>query len=293
MKTFRYTASDVVFQAVDIFLLTCFTAVCIYPIIYVTSMSISDSVQIALKPAYFLPRGFSLNAMALLLGKPEIWRYYGNTILYTVAGTSLNLFLTVLLAYPMAVRSFGGRKIVTALVVFTMLFSGGMIPSYILVNKLHMYNTRLALIIPGAVSAFNTIIARTFFSSLPTSLSESAKIDGATDIRILFQVILPVSKAILATLLIYYAVGHWNSYFSALLYLPDSTKHPLQMFLVKVLVNNDPTLLAGQEVGIDRVFLGDQLKYCCIVVSSLPILCVYPFFQKHFTKGAMMGSLKG
>ena len=289
----KKSREDKIFNVIIYTFLTLIAVICVYPLLYVLSMSISDSTQIALNPVLLLPKGFSLQAMGMLFENPSIWRSYGNTIFYTVAGTAINIALTVLLAYPLSVKTFGGRKVITAIVTFTMLFSGGMVPTYMLINSIGLYNTRWAMLLPMAVSVFNTIIARSYFASLPEALAESAKIDGANDFVILFKIILPVSKAIISTLIIYYAVEHWNSYMNALLYLPDSTKHPLQMFLVKILINNDPALLAGQEMGVDRLFLGDQLKYCCIVVATLPILCIYPFFQKHFTQGVMVGSLKG
>lgn len=289
----KQTPEDIVFTAVVYVFLTLIGIICLYPLLYVISMSISDPIRIAVEPVLLLPHGFSLDAMGLLFKNQQIWRAYGNTILYTVGGTVINIVMTVLLAYPLSVKKFAGRRVVTALVTFTMLFSGGMVPSYILINKIGLYNSRWAMVLPVAISVFNTIICRTSFEALPEELAESAKIDGANDITILFRIILPVSKAVLSTLVIYYAVAHWNSYMSALLYLPDSTKHPLQMFLVKVLINNDSSMTSGIEQGVDKLFIGDQLKYCSIVVATIPILCVYPFFQKHFTQGVMVGSVKG
>lgn len=289
----KQSKEDIVFAVVVHTFLTLIGMICLYPMVYVISMSISDPVKIAVDPVLLFPRGFSLAAMKQLLGNQQIWRCYGNTIIYTVGGTALNIIMTALLAYPISVKKFSGRRIVTAFVTFTMLFSGGMVPSYMLINKIGLYNSRWAMILPTAISVFNTIICRSAFQALPEELAESAKIDGANDIVILFRVILPVSKAVISTLIIYYAVEHWNSYMNALLYLPDSTKHPLQMFLVKVLINNDSSLTSGVEQGVDKLFISDQLKYCSIVVATLPILCVYPFFQKHFTQGVMVGSVKG
>ncbi|MCL2831884.1 MAG: carbohydrate ABC transporter permease [Treponema sp.] len=288
----KYSQGDLVFQAVVLFLLTIIAVACAYPMLYVLSMSISDSVKIAVNPVLLLPRGFSLKAMALLFENPSIWRYYGNTVFYTVFGTAIRIIMTVLLAYPISRKTFGGRNPIAGFAIFTMLFSGGMIPTYIIINKLGLYNTIWSILLPGAISVYYAIITRTFFASLPDSLVESAKIDGANDFTILFKIIIPISKAILATLAIFYSVDLWNSYLPALLYLPNSNLHPLQMFLVKILINNDPQLLGSMEMGLDRLFLGDQLKYACIVAACLPILCVYPFFQKHFTQGVMLGSLK-
>lgn len=288
----NYGKGDWIAQTVIVVIMGLLAVICIYPMIYTVSMSISDPMQIALKPVIVMPRGFSLKAYQQLLSKPAIWRYYGNTIFYTVIGTLVNIVLTVMLAYPLSVKSFSGKKVVTVLVTFTMLFSGGLIPTYMLISNIGLYGTRAALILPTAISVFNMIIARTFFAGISPSLAESAKLDGANDIQILFGIILPVSKAIIATLTIYYAVEHWNSYLPALLYQPDSSMHPLQMFLVKVLIQADQALVSGYEEGSDRSFVEQQLKYCTIVVSVLPIICVYPFFQKYLAKGAMMGSIK-
>ncbi len=289
----NYGKSDRLFQLIIVLFMSMIMSICIYPLLYVLSMSISDSVKIAVNPVVLFPRGISFAAMEKLFEKSTIWGYYYNTIWYTVVGTVINIVLTIMLAYPLSRKDFGGRKFITILITFTMLFSGGLIPTYMLVSRIGLYNTRWALVLPTAVSVFNTILARTFFMGIPNSLAESAKLDGANDIVILTKIILPVSKAIISTLCIYYAVAHWNSYLSALLYLSDMKLHPLQMFLVKVLINNDPMLIGGYEESIDRLFVAEQLKYAAIVISVLPILCVYPFFQKYFTKGVMLGSLKG
>lgn len=291
MKT--KTFSDKLFQAIVMMALIAIVVICVYPIIYVASMSISDPMKIAAEPVLLLPRGFSLKAMTVLFQSNDIWVGYLNTIFYTVFGTLINIVLTVLLAYPLALKKFSGKKFLTGFITFTMLFSGGLIPTYILVNNLGLYNTRLALLLPTAISVFNVIIARSFFQGLPDSMAESAKMDGANDLVILLYIILPISKAILATLLIYYAVGHWNSYLNAILYLSDKALQPLQVFLQKILITNDPSLSQGVEMGLDKMFIGEQLKYACIIVSILPIMCVYPFFQKYFAKGVALGAVKG
>ena len=288
----KYGRGDIIPQILVFTLILLMVIVCLYPLLYVASMSISDPIKIAKKPVVLLPRGFSLQAIQKLFENKNIWRYYANTIIYTVVGVSINIFMTVIFAYPLSRKDFSGRKPLMVFATFTMLFAPGLIPSYMMVTGLGLYNKIWALVLPGAISVFNFIIARTFFMGLPESLGESAKLDGANDIVILVRIILPVSKAILSTLVVYYAVGHWNSYIGAMLYLPDSSKHPLQMYLVRILINNDPALLSDFEITVDRFFLSEQLKYAVIVISVLPIMCVYPFFQKHFSKGVMLGSLK-
>ena len=288
----NYGKQDRISQAAIVLIMAVLALICLYPFLYTISMSISDPMLIAVHPVILLPRGLSIKAYTQLLSKKMIWGYYGNTLFYTGFGTLINIALTVMLAYPLSVRTFSGRKVITVLTTFTMLFSGGLIPTYMLISNIGLYGTRWALLLPSAISVFNMIIARTFFSGISPSMAESAKLDGANDIQILFLIILPVSKAIVATLCIYYAVAHWNSYLPALLYQPDSSMHPLQMFLVKVLINADEALVAGYEEGSDRSFVEQQLKYCTIVISALPIICVYPFFQKYLTKGAMLGSIK-
>lgn len=288
----KISVGDRIYNWIIAFLLFVILIVCLYPIVYVASMSISDPMKIAAKPVLLLPRGFSLKAMGILVKNQSLWTGYLNTIFYTVVGTTINIIMTILIAYPLSLKKFSGKKFITRYITFTMLFSGGLIPTYILISKLGMYNTRWALLLPGAISVFNVIIARTFFQGIPESLSESAKIDGANDLVILFKIILPISKAIIATLIIYYAVAHWNSYLNALLYLSDPKKQPLQIFLQKMLFSYSAQAAQGVEVGMDRMFVGQQIKYCCIIVSILPIMCIYPFFQKYFTKGVTVGSLK-
>ncbi|MCM3747867.1 carbohydrate ABC transporter permease [Paenibacillus pasadenensis] len=280
--------ADAVITAIMLFVIV----ICLYPLLYVFSMSISDPLAAAAQEVWLLPKGFSLNAYNLVFENPDIWTAYFNTLWYTVAGTAFNVLMTITLAYPLSRRSFFLRGPITFLVVFTMLFSGGLIPTFILVNNLGLYNTRWALIILGAIGVWYVIIARTYFSTIPESLIESAKLDGANDIRIFWTVILPLSKPIIAVLVLFYAVGHWNSYFSALIYLPNKDLQPLQLYLVKVLVEN--TGLADSVMPSEEKSLAImQIKYAIIIVATLPILFVYPFLQKYFVKGVMIGAIKG
>ncbi|SDS85490.1 putative aldouronate transport system permease protein [Paenibacillaceae bacterium GAS479] len=287
-NTFMGKLADAVINVFMVFVII----ICLYPLVFVLSMSISDPIAAAAQEVWLFPKGFSLNAYELVFENPDIWTSYMNTIWYTVGGTAFNVIMTISLAYPLSRRNFFLRGPVTFLIVFTMLFSGGLIPTFILVNDLGLYNTRWALIILGAIGVWYVIIARTYFTTIPESLIESAKLDGANDIRIFWTVIIPLSKPIIAVLVLFYAVGHWNSYFSALIYLPDKNLQPLQLYLVKVLVENTglaDSIMPSEEKSLAIM----QIKYAIIIVATLPILFVYPFLQKYFVKGVMIGAIKG
>ena len=266
----------------------------LYPFIYIISMSISSPDAVLAQEVWLLPKGFSLGSYNIVFENQEIWRSYGNTLWYTVVGTTINVVFTLMGAYALSRKEFFARDAVMIYIAITMFFSGGLIPTFILVNSLGLYNTRWAMVIPGAISAWNLIIARTYFqTSIPDSLPESAKIDGCTDMGIFIKIILPLSVPIVAVLIIFYAVGHWNAWFNALLYLSDSSLHPLQLFLRKILLMNSPDMLQeGMEDAFERLAYTIQLKYSSIVVATLPIICVYPFVQKHFVKGVMLGAIK-
>lgn len=264
----------------------------LYPFVYVLSMSISDPIHVMNNTVWLFPKGFSLDTYMKVFENGEIWVAYGNTLFYTVAGTAINVVMTFLAAYPLSRRTFSGRKAIMIGIVVTMFFSGGLVPSFILINELGLYNTRWALLLPGAVSAFNIIIARTFFQGIPESLFESAKIDGANDIGILFRIVLPLSKAVLAVLTLFYAVGHWNSYFNAMLYVSDVKLQPVSLYLMKILIQNQDPTMQDMRDALDRMLFSMQLKYTMIVITTLPIVCIYPFLQKYFVRGVMIGSLK-
>jgi putative aldouronate transport system permease protein len=271
----------------------CFVlALTLYPFIYVLSMSLSAPVYILRQDVWLLPKGFSVEAYARVLSERGIWLAYWNTAVYTVAGTALNVTLTAMLAYPLSKRNFWGRNAVSLFVGVTMLFNAGMIPNFLLINRLGLYNNRLAMIIPGAISVYNMIIARTFFSGIPESLEESAALDGANHAVTLARIILPISKPVLAALTLFYAVAHWNTYFNALLYLPDLDKQPLQMYLVRLLVQNQRLINEGGTDALQQAVQAVQSKYATIVVVIAPILCVYPFLQKYFVQGVMIGAIK-
>jgi putative aldouronate transport system permease protein len=231
----------------------------------------------------------------MVFDNPDIWQSYRNTIFYTLVGTFINISLTILAAYPLSRKDMPCRRVFTLLIVFTMYFNGGLIPTYLLVRDLHMYNTVWAVMVPAAISTYNLIVARTFFeSSIPNELYESAKLDGCSNIGMLFKIVLPLSSAIIAVLVLYYGVAHWNSYFSALVYLRNERLFPLQIILRDILILGQTEQLGSNDVGMgEKIKMAEGIKYSVIVVSSAPILLLYPFLQKYFVKGVMIGAIKG
>jgi putative aldouronate transport system permease protein len=265
----------------------------LYPFLYVLSMSVSAPFEVLNKTVILWPKGINFDSYRLLLQNQSIWKAYFNTLWYTVVGTALSVLLSVLIAYVLSRGTFFLRKPLMLYVMVTMFFSGGMIPLFILVSRLGLYDTRWAIVLPWAINTYNVIVARTYFQSLPESLAESARIDGANDLRILVSIVLPLSMPILAVLTLFYAVGQWNNYFSALLFLPSPELHPMQLFLMRVLIQMRQELATALQIGVSRGAQAEQLKYSTIIVTILPILCVYPFLQRYFVKGVMLGALKG
>lgn len=288
----RETTSERIFYAFVILMMLGVLAVTLYPFIYVLSMSLSAPIHVIRQEVWLLPKGFTLDSYHKVLSEPGLWQAYGNTIFYTIAGTAVNVIMTVMLAYPLSKKNFWGRGAISMLVGITMFFNAGMIPNFLLINKIGLYDNRLAMIIPGAISVYNMIIARTFFSSIPQSLEESASLDGANNFTILMRIIIPISMPIMAVLTLFYAVQHWNSYFSALLYLPDMGKQPLQMYLVRLLVQNQQLINEGSVDSLQQAVSATQIKYATIIVVIVPIMCVYPFLQKYFVQGVMVGAIK-
>lgn len=289
------TAGDRIFYRVNAILLTLLTLSVLYPIIYVLANSFSSPAAVSSGRVYLWPMDPSVEGYRRVLENPNILSGFLNSVFYTVVGTAINLAMTMVAAYPMARKDLPLRSFFSVLFAFTMLFGGGMIPNYILIMKLGMLNTRWALLLPGALSVYNMIIARTAMQSLPDELLEAAYIDGCSDARYFVRIVLPLSGAIIAVLALYYAVGHWNSYFSAFMYLSDRSKYPLQIVLREILImgqiaESDITDLDSAE----RIQgLSQLLKYALIVISSAPMMLIYPFVQKYFVKGVMIGSLKG
>lgn len=289
------TAGDRMFYRVNAILLMLLTLSVLYPIIYVLANSFSSPAAVSSGKVYLWPLDPSVEGYRRVLENPNILSGFLNSVFYTVVGTAINLAMTMIAAYPMARKDLPLRSFFSVLFAFTMLFGGGMIPNYILIMKLGMLNTRWALLLPGALSVYNMIIARTATQSLPDELLEAAYIDGCSDARYFVRIVLPLSGATIAVLALYYAVGHWNSYFSAFMYLSDRSKYPLQIVLREILImgqiaESDITDLDSAE----RIQgLSQLLKYALIVISSAPMMLIYPFVQKYFVKGVMIGSLKG
>lgn len=283
---------DIVLYAIA--LLICL--ITLYPFYYVIIMSISSPQEVAAMNVFWFPKGFFLDSYELIVRDTKMWWAYSNTLIYVTAGTLLNCLMAVLGAYPLTVKNLKGRKWIVAFLLIPMYFGGGLIPTYLLVNKLGMYNTMFAVIIPGMVSIWNIILVRTFFTTIPEGLKESAFIDGASHWQLLFKVILPISKPIIAVIAIYSIVGIWNSWFEALVYLPNEKLHPLQMYLYRVVVQQSVDLktlsLEDTRNAVANMLSSIQLKYAIIVFTTLPVIFTYPFFQKYFIKGALLGSLK-
>jgi len=267
--------------------------ICLYPVILVISLSISDPVNVMARNVYFLPRGFSLESYKYIMNQEQLWIGYGNTLFYTIVGTTINVSLTVLTAYALSRPNFVLKNACMFFITFTMFFGGGLIPSFIINTKLGLYNSRWALLLIGAISAYNVIVARTFFQTIPESLHESAIIDGAGEFRTFFQIYLPLSMPIIAVLILFYAVGHWNSYFNAMIYLKDQNKQPVQLYLIRIVKESD--FGSMQFEGIEdtrKEMMALQMKYSVITIVMLPIVLVYPFLQKYFVKGVMIGAIK-
>lgn len=266
-----------------------------YPIILVISSSFSSPQAVYSGRVVLWPVDLSVEGYKAVFKNKQIISGTLNSIYYTCVGTVVNLIMTIVTAYPLARRTLPGRGIIMKLFVFTMFFSGGMIPNYILLMNLRMLNTRWSLIIPGAISVYNMILMRTFFQNIPGELFDAASIDGCSDFRYLIQIILPLSKPIIAVLTLYYAVAHWNSYFNAMMYLTDQDLAPLQLVLRDILVSNTISLseIADEETMRARQGIAELMKFSLIVISSLPVMVIYPFIQKYFVKGVMLGSIKG
>ncbi len=280
------------FVVINYVILTAVTIVTMYPILHVLAASLSKYTYIARGEITFYPKGINLDAYVRVFNYPMIWRSYFNTVLYTVVGTAINIVLTAMAAYPLSRRPFVGQKLMNFLIVLTMLFNAGIIPSFLIVRNLHMYDTIWAIVIPGALSSFNVILLRNFFDQIPVELEESASLDGCSQMKILFMIFLPLAKPGIMTVALFYAVGHWNSYFSAMLYLQRRSLAPLQIVLRDIVINSNMSEMAIDAASaVDQI--GEAVKYATIMFATLPIMLVYPFIQKYFVKGIMIGSVKG
>lgn len=273
-------------------LLIVFCLMILIPLLHIISGSFSDPMALLKGEVGLLPKGLTLSMYKTVFKDAEIWQGYWNTIVYTVVGTAISVVLTAFGAYPLSRKDFFGRNVFMGLFAFTMFFTGGMIPTYLLVKQLHMLNTMWSLVLPSAVSTYNLIIMRTFFqTSIPGELAESASLDGCNDLGIFFRIVIPLAAPIFAVMVLFYGVAQWNSWFPALLYVSDRSLYPLQMVLREVLIQSDISNMAGSTGDVEVI--GDGLKYATMVVATLPIMCLYPFLQKYFVKGVMIGAVKG
>jgi putative aldouronate transport system permease protein len=286
---------DRTFDMLNYALLFIILMIIIYPLIFIISASISNPQLVNSGQMLFWPKDLTLLGYKKLFQNENILIGYRNTIFYTLLGTAINLVMTILAAYPLSRRDLAGKNIVMALFVVTMFFSGGLIPTYLLVKNLGMLNTIWALVIPNAVSIWNIIIMRTFFQqSIPNEIQEAAAIDGSSDFHMLLKIILPLSMPIIAVMTLFYSVSHWNAFFNALIYLTDRHMFPLQLILREILIQNQMDNMAGGADALtDQVLYAQTIKYAVVIVANLPVLMLYPFLQKHFTKGIMVGAIKG
>jgi len=290
----KKTPGEKIFDGFNALFMILIMFVTVYPFIHVLFASLSEaSLLVAHSGLLYKPLGLNFNAYREVFKKEMILIGYGNTIFYVVVGTSVNLIMTTLGAYGLSRKNLFWGKLITIIIVFTMFFGGGLIPTFLLVKGLGMYNSRLALIIPSAISTWNLLIMRTYFSSIPISLQESAKIDGASDFTILLKIILPLSTPIIAVIALFYGVGHWNSWFGAMVYLRERKMYPLQLILREILIISESIQVDPDKDQLDRVAVAETIKYATIIVASVPVLIAYPFLQKYFVQGVMIGAIKG
>jgi putative aldouronate transport system permease protein len=297
MSLIKESKGDKIFNAANFIITSLLTLIVLYPLIYILSASISNPDLVYTGKVWLLPRGITFEGYQRVLQDPDIMTGYANTIFYTVVGTMINLAVTLTAAYSLSKKFVPGGRVVMLLMIFTMYFSGGMIPTYMIMKNLNLLDTRLIMVVSGAVSTYNLIIARTFFiSGVPKEVEEAALIDGCSIFRTFISIVLPLSKAVIGVLALYYGVAHWNSYFNALIYLSDNDKYPLQLILRAILISNQQKAsmaLENEEMMQVQQRVANLIKYSVIVVSSLPVLVAYPFLQKYFAKGVMVGSVKG
>jgi putative aldouronate transport system permease protein len=291
----RLIDEDFWFQTALYFVIACVSVFVLLPLLNVLSSSFSSPALVAQGQVLFWPQEWTLQSYGKVLENKEVWRGYGNTLYYTIVGTAVNMLLTTLAAYPLSRSDLKGSKLILGLLIFLMYFQGGLIPTYLVVKNLGLVNTVWAMVLPHAINTFNLIVMRTYFiSTLPKELQEAAFMDGCSNTRYLWSVVIPVCKPILAVIALYYSVYHWNDFFQALIYLNDKKMYPLQLVLRDILISSKVDDFATLDEGYaDRLFQAEGIKYAIIVVASLPMLIFYPFLQKYFVTGALVGSVKG
>lgn len=291
----RHSTADIIFLAINYILLIACCIIVLYPIYYMFIISISDGYAVLRGEVKFFPVGINFSSYKAVLESPDIPRSYLNTVIYTVVGTFINVAMTAMCAYPLSRKKFFGRNVFAFMIIFTMFFDAGMIANFMVVDQLNLTNRIWAIVLPGAINAWYMVIMRTFFQQIPEEIYESAHLDGAGDFVIFGRIVLPLSVPTIMTMVLFYAVGHWNSWFNALIYLDDKAKYPVQLIMRNIVLSGETAALSSsaasmsQDVGI----IATNVKYAVVFVTMLPILLVYPFIQKYFVKGIMVGALKG
>jgi putative aldouronate transport system permease protein len=281
-----------VFQAFNIAVLLLVVVLTLYPFVNIVAQSFSSESAISAGKVNLFPVGFDTSTYQVVMNDAMFWRNYGNTVLYTVVATAISLVLTTCMAYVLSKKHLRGRKFLVGFVIFTMFFNGGLIPNYVLISQLGMKNTLWAVVLPNAISVFNLLVMKAFFENMPAELEEAAMIDGLTTFGILLRIVLPLSKAILATMMLFYAVANWNAWFGAFLYLDDKSQFPVTIYLRNMIAGATSGTSAG-ATGDDLTQIAASIKAVTMVLTVLPILCVYPFVQRYFVTGVMLGSVKG
>lgn len=295
-KKVRHSVSDRRFEVILIVIMCVLGLIVSYPLIYVLSSSFSSPSAVMSGKVWILPADFSLEGYQAIFKNKQVLIGYRNSLFYMVAGTCINVAMTMFAAYPLSRSDMPGQGPIMLLFTFTMIFSGGMIPTYLVIKNLHMLNSVWSMLIPGAISVHNMIITRTFIrSSIPHEMLEAAQIDGCSDVQYFLRMVLPLSGSVIAVITLYYAIAHWNAYFNAFMYLSDQNLYPLQIFLRDILISNkvDASMVIIDDGAVAKEGLAELLKYSLIVVAMLPVMVIYPFVQKHFVKGVMIGAVKG
>ncbi len=294
-KFSRYSMQDKILLITGYILLGLFVVAIIIPMVYIVVASFMDPITLQNKGITFDFEKWTLTAYQRVMSNKQIWVGFKNAVIYSLVFTAVSVFITLLAAYPMSRADFKGKGIFNAIFVITMFFGGGLIPTYLLISNLGLLNSMWALILPGAFSVWNMIIARTYYQGIPGELQEAASVDGANEVVFFFKILIPVCTPVIAVLALWQFVGMWNSYFDAMIYLNDAAKQPLQLVLRSILIQNQPEsgMISDMQSTAERAQLAELLKYATIIISSLPLLVMYPFFQKYFDAGIMAGSVKG
>lgn len=293
MKLKKGKSGDIIFETIIYAILTLACIAVLYPLILIVSQSFSDPFLVMRGEVKLLPKGYNFKTYQMVLQHSELWNSYKNTIIYTVIGTAVSVSATAVSAYPLSRRDLYGYKLFNLFAIVTMFISGGMIPLYLQVKNLQLINSMWSVILPSAISTFNLVVMKSFYSSsIPKEINDAAAIDGCNDIHFFIRIVLPLSSSIMAVMVLFYGVRQWNSWVSPLLYLLDRKKYPLQLILREILLQNQVSSMSDAALS-DQVMIGETIKYAIMVVSTIPVLCLYPSLQKYFVKGVMMGALKG